>query len=149
MFEQNQRGEYKKGLKRKEKAKLAKREKERQVEEPDEEEEDESSQDEEEKEEKEKKAKSEEVGSESSDDAPLTDLAKEVDGEKRDGTKRKAEVLSKESGKIGVTITTSPGSSGPGSPPPVKKNKDAPVIPVSFRITFYLCIYLFFKIEIG
>lgn len=32
------------------------------------------------------------------------------------GTKRKAEVLSKESGKIGVTITTSPS----GSPPPNK-----------------------------
>uniref|UniRef100_A0A6P7GHV3 Polycomb group protein Pc-like n=1 Tax=Diabrotica virgifera virgifera TaxID=50390 RepID=A0A6P7GHV3_DIAVI len=36
------------------------------------------------------------------------------------GTKRKAEVLSKESGKIGVTITTSPTSS---SPPPVKAPK--------------------------
>lgn len=36
------------------------------------------------------------------------------------GTKRKAEVLSKESGKIGVTITTSSPSSGSGSPPPNK-----------------------------
>ncbi|CAG9864875.1 unnamed protein product [Phyllotreta striolata] len=36
------------------------------------------------------------------------------------GTKRKAEVLSKESGKIGVTITTSPTSS---SPPPAKTPK--------------------------
>ncbi|CAH1100752.1 unnamed protein product [Psylliodes chrysocephalus] len=36
------------------------------------------------------------------------------------GTKRKAEVLSKESGKIGVTITTSPTSS---SPPPAKAMK--------------------------
>lgn len=36
------------------------------------------------------------------------------------GTKRKAEVLSKESGKIGVTITTSSPSSGSGSPPPSK-----------------------------
>lgn len=35
------------------------------------------------------------------------------------GTKRKAEVL-KESGKIGVTITTSSPSSGSGSPPPSK-----------------------------
>ncbi|XP_001600331.2 polycomb group protein Pc [Nasonia vitripennis] len=39
------------------------------------------------------------------------------------GTKRKAEVLSKESGKIGVTITTSSPSSGSGSPPPSKKIK--------------------------
>lgn len=37
------------------------------------------------------------------------------------GTKRKAEVLSKESGKIGVTITTSPTSS---SPPPAKVNEN-------------------------
>uniref|UniRef100_A0A0A9WSR0 Chromo domain-containing protein n=1 Tax=Lygus hesperus TaxID=30085 RepID=A0A0A9WSR0_LYGHE len=42
----------------------------------------------------------------------------------RCGTKRKAEVLSKESGKIGVTITTSPPHTSPkqakmGSPPPV------------------------------
>lgn len=36
------------------------------------------------------------------------------------GTKRKAEVLSKESGKIGVTITTSSPSSGSTSPPPGK-----------------------------
>ncbi|KAH0956596.1 hypothetical protein HN011_004672 [Eciton burchellii] len=36
------------------------------------------------------------------------------------GTKRKAEVLSKESGKIGVTITTSSPTSGSGSPPPSK-----------------------------
>lgn len=36
------------------------------------------------------------------------------------GTKRKAEVLSKESGKIGVTITTSSPNSGSGSPPPNK-----------------------------
>ena len=36
------------------------------------------------------------------------------------GTKRKAEVLSKESGKIGVTITTSSPSSASGSPPPNK-----------------------------
>ncbi|XP_014482138.1 PREDICTED: polycomb group protein Pc-like isoform X2 [Dinoponera quadriceps] len=39
------------------------------------------------------------------------------------GTKRKAEVLSKESGKIGVTITTSSPSSGSGSPPPNKSHK--------------------------
>lgn len=36
------------------------------------------------------------------------------------GTKRKAEVLSKESGKIGVTITTSSPNSGQTSPPPNK-----------------------------
>ena len=37
------------------------------------------------------------------------------------GPKRKAEVLSKESGKIGVTITTSsPGSGNSNSPPPNK-----------------------------
>lgn len=41
------------------------------------------------------------------------------------GTKRKAEVLSK-SGKIGVTITTSP-SSGGGSPPPSKLPKLLPL----------------------
>ncbi|PSN36017.1 hypothetical protein C0J52_12132 [Blattella germanica] len=46
------------------------------------------------------------------------------------GTKRKAEVLSKESGKIGVTITTSSSSSGSsnaGSPPPSKLPKLLPV----------------------
>ncbi|XP_035741854.1 polycomb group protein Pc-like [Vespa mandarinia] len=37
------------------------------------------------------------------------------------GTKRKAEVLSKESGKIGVTITTSSPSSGSSSSPPPNK----------------------------
>lgn len=36
------------------------------------------------------------------------------------GTKRKAEVLSKESGKIGVTITTSNPNTGNNSPPPSK-----------------------------
>ncbi|CAD6215625.1 GSCOCG00000437001-RA-CDS, partial [Cotesia congregata] len=44
------------------------------------------------------------------------------------GTKRKAEVLSKESGKIGVTITTSP-SSGGGSPPP-PANKIPRLLPI-------------------
>lgn len=57
------------------------------------------------------------------------------------GTKRKAEVLSKESGKIGVTITTSP-SSGGGSPPPNKiprllplkgNNATSPTYHVSFN----------------
>ncbi|KAJ8679995.1 hypothetical protein QAD02_015782 [Eretmocerus hayati] len=44
------------------------------------------------------------------------------------GTKRKAEVLSKESGKIGVTITTSSPSSGSGgSPPPNKIPKLLPI----------------------
>ncbi|GFG40994.1 hypothetical protein Cfor_12590, partial [Coptotermes formosanus] len=46
------------------------------------------------------------------------------------GTKRKAEVLSKESGKIGVTITTSSSSSsssGAGSPPPSKLPRLLPV----------------------
>ncbi|XP_015522564.1 polycomb group protein Pc isoform X2 [Neodiprion pinetum] len=43
------------------------------------------------------------------------------------GTKRKAEVLSKESGKIGVTITTSSPSSGSGSPPPNKIPRLLPI----------------------
>lgn len=43
------------------------------------------------------------------------------------GTKRKAEVLSKESGKIGVTITTSSPSSGTTSPPPTKLPRLLPV----------------------
>ncbi|EEB09838.1 chromobox protein, putative [Pediculus humanus corporis] len=59
----------------------------------------------------------------SSDDAPLQGRLKDngftSDSKLREtGAKRKAEVLSKESGKIGVTITTSPG--GNSSPPPVK-----------------------------
>lgn len=60
--------------------------------------------------------------SDSSDDAPLQGKRSEVLSEKsrEAGTKRKAEVLSKESGKIGVTITTSPGAS---SPPPIKMSK--------------------------
>lgn len=64
----------------------------------------------------------EDNSSDSSDDAPLQGKRNEALSEKaRDaGTKRKAEVLSKESGKIGVTITTSPGAS---SPPPTKMSK--------------------------
>lgn len=62
------------------------------------------------------------------------------------GTKRKAEVLSKESGKIGVTITTSSSSSsssGAGSPPPTKlprllpvKSVTAPTSP-SYSVSHY------------
>ncbi|KAK6638129.1 hypothetical protein RUM44_008554 [Polyplax serrata] len=65
--------------------------------------------------------------SSSSDDAPLKGRLKDsslsLDSKLREstGAKRKAEVLSKESGKIGVTITTSPG--GSSSPPPVKISK--------------------------
>lgn len=51
------------------------------------------------------------------------------------GTKRKAEVLSKESGKIGVTITTSP-SSGGGSPPP-PANKIPRLLPIKSNSTPY------------
>jgi len=87
------------------------------------------------------RTKSIDAASDSSDDTPLRGLTvgkepeREVPksrDEKRDeksrdrdqtGTKRKAEVLSKESGKIGVTITTSPGSSGPTSPPAAKTPK--------------------------
>ena len=61
--------------------------------------------------------------SDSSDDAPLQGKRNEAVSEKSreaTGTKRKAEVLSKESGKIGVTITTSPSAS---SPPPTKMSK--------------------------
>ena len=43
------------------------------------------------------------------------------------GTKRKAEVLSKESGKIGVTITTSSPGSGSTSPPPNKLPRLLPI----------------------
>lgn len=58
-----------------------------------------------------------------------TELGKEKD--KDQGTKRKAEVLSKESGKIGVTITTSSPTSAP-SPPPVKQPKlQRPETPIS------------------
>lgn len=46
------------------------------------------------------------------------------------GTKRKAEVLSKESGKIGVTITTSSPNSGTTSPPP-KIPRLLPVKPIT------------------
>lgn len=53
------------------------------------------------------------------------------DKDKDQGTKRKAEVLSKESGKIGVTITTSSPTSAP-SPPPVKQPKlQLPETPLS------------------
>ena len=62
----------------------------------------------------------------SSDVAKKEEKGKEIelgkDKDKDQGTKRKAEVLSKESGKIGVTITTSSPTSAP-SPPPVKQPK--------------------------
>ncbi|XP_065173526.1 polycomb group protein Pc [Atheta coriaria] len=54
--------------------------------------------------------------SDSSEDRPISERIKESAG-----TKRKAEVLSKESGKIGVTITTSSPTSP--SPPPAKVQK--------------------------
>ncbi|XP_018327322.1 polycomb group protein Pc [Agrilus planipennis] len=56
----------------------------------------------------------ENTNSSSSEDRPILARLESI------GTKRKAEVLSKESGKIGVTITTSPTSS---SPPPAKTVK--------------------------
>ncbi|XP_033609962.1 polycomb group protein Pc isoform X4 [Cryptotermes secundus] len=62
--------------------------------------------------------------SSSSEDRPIISRREPV------GTKRKAEVLSKESGKIGVTITTSSSSSsssGAGSPPPSKLPRLLPV----------------------
>ncbi|KAJ9591107.1 hypothetical protein L9F63_002328 [Diploptera punctata] len=61
--------------------------------------------------------------SSSSEDRPIVNR-------KEQGTKRKAEVLSKESGKIGVTITTSSSSSSSssaGSPPPSKLPRLLPV----------------------
>lgn len=75
--------------------------------------------------------------SNSSMDVPLLPRREPV------GTKRKAEVLSKESGKIGVTITTSSPSSGSGSPPPnkvprllpLKNNPASPSYHVSVRPT--------------
>ncbi|XP_021915624.1 polycomb group protein Pc isoform X5 [Zootermopsis nevadensis] len=66
--------------------------------------------------------------SSSSEDRPIISRREPV------GTKRKAEVLSKESGKIGVTITTSSSSSsssGAGSPPPSKLPRLLPVKPVT------------------
>ncbi|KAL0272680.1 UNVERIFIED_CONTAM: hypothetical protein PYX00_005555 [Menopon gallinae] len=155
IFEQSQRSDYsshKRGPRKREsqkdKEKLAKeREKERAKSEDEEDEEDaagESSQDEggpdvsnrinveetgvaEEKEVKKTRPKiipaedlAEDNSSSSSDDTPLK-------VRESAGTKRKAEVLSKESGKIGVTITTSPG--GSTSPPLSKlaKVKDSAV----------------------
>lgn len=83
--------------------------------------------------------------SSSSDDAPLKGRLKDsslsLDSKLREstGAKRKAEVLSKESGKIGVTITTSPG--GSSSPPPVKisKVKESTPFTVSF-LSFSVCL---------
>jgi hypothetical protein len=78
--------------------------------------------------------------SSSSEDRPIISRRELV------GTKRKAEVLSKESGKIGVTITTSSSSSsssGAGSPPPSKlprllpvKSVTAPTSP-SYSVSHY------------
>lgn len=66
----------------------------------------------------------EDNSSDSSDDTPLQGRRNETLSERKEremaGTKRKAEVFAKESGKIGVTITTSPGAS---SPPPTKMSK--------------------------
>ena len=59
--------------------------------------------------------------SNSSEDIPLLPRKEPA------GTKRKAEVLSKESGKIGVTITTSSPSSGSTSPPPNKLPRLLPI----------------------
>lgn len=58
------------------------------------------------------------------------------------GTKRKAEVLSK-SGKIGVTITTSP-SSGGGSPPPNKLPRLLPIKGASTSPSYHVRKFLFF-----
>ena len=76
----------------------------------------------------------------SSDDAPLQGRLKDngftSDSKLREtGAKRKAEVLSKESGKIGVTITTSPG--GNSSPPPVKIPK------IKENLTSNVSLFLF------
>lgn len=60
-------------------------------------------------------AETENTSSSSSEDKPILSRLELA------GTKRKAEVLSKESGKIGVTITTSSPSSS--SPPPAKTPK--------------------------
>ena len=69
------------------------------------------------------------------------------------GTKRKAEVLSKESGKIGVTITTSSPSSGSsGSPPPnkiprllpLKSNPTSPSYHVSIDLSLNYNTLVFF-----
>lgn len=62
--------------------------------------------------------------SSSSEDRPILSRREPV------GTKRKAEVLSKESGKIGVTITTSSPNSGSTSPPPNKLPRLLPVKPL-------------------
>lgn len=65
------------------------------------------------------------------------------------GTKRKAEVLSKESGKIGVTITTSSPSSGGGSPPPNKIPKLLPLksnsISPTYHVSRLITIFFFFE----
>ncbi|KAF5278396.1 hypothetical protein FQA39_LY05885 [Lamprigera yunnana] len=64
------------------------------------------------------------ASSSSSEDRPILSRREAA------GTKRKAEVLSKESGKIGVTITTS--SPGSNSPPPPKTPKlVSPKSPIS------------------
>lgn len=136
VFEQSQRGEVRRGPKAKDRL-ARKRERERVAEERAAEEDDEGEEEEDVEAEKqdeevnrdtsrEKTAAAEDAASDSSDDVPLSAPASKdstpVDGEKtsrEQGTKRKAEVLSKESGKIGVTITTSPG----GSPPPTKTPK--------------------------
>ncbi|XP_017771840.1 PREDICTED: polycomb group protein Pc [Nicrophorus vespilloides] len=71
----------------------------------------------------------ENTSSSSSEDRPI--LSRLI-SEDPVGTKRKAEVLSKESGKIGVTITTSSPTSP--SPPPAKVQKTKPLsLPSSAR----------------
>ncbi|CAB0006447.1 unnamed protein product [Nesidiocoris tenuis] len=71
------------------------------------------------------------------EDAKESNSACEVS---RTGTKRKAEVLSKESGKIGVTITTSPPHTSPkqpkmGSPPPPAQTASSPTDKSSAHMT--------------
>jgi len=61
------------------------------------------------------------------------------------GTKRKAEVLSKESGKIGVTITTSSPTSGSGSPPPSKVPRLLPLKNNSTTPSYHVSIDLVYK----
>lgn len=59
---------------------------------------------------------------------------------RKERMKRKAEVLSQASGKIGVTITTSSPSSGSGSPPPSKVPRLLPLKNNSTNPSYHVSI---------
>jgi len=85
---------------------------------------------------------------------PASSSSTPADSKAKDGAKRKAEVLSTESGKIGVTITTnhahkSPRMMSPPRSPSFADNfiKSLQLTPVSFKPQHYYFFYIDFIVK--